>query len=354
MARVNRRRATYAAFLNALACCGFYPVRRTRCLAVGVVMDSFVLRWDDLAECRAQPTRLYQPSIYSKTARRSPALQGTSHIRLRGRPGRDDARQTQRCVGKPANFPTMRVGKVLQSVAPLALLGVIMAGCSGSTAPYCGSWEHDHKSRSTVLGANEHDGTIVICFWPDGLRDDCRHLPHPRGARGCHHPRQPDHGNRWHSGRSVAQRFTPGHRPRPRIQHCIRFHWLLGVGSLVPVNLSTGTAGSSVGTVQAEDVAVTPDGKTAYVSSGASQIYPVSLTIGANPLLNVGNPISVETGADAIALTPDGKTAYVTGESAPGVITPVDLANGASANRSQWRQAMYGASPSAPTAIPRT
>ena len=34
------------------------------------------------------------------------------------------------------------------------------------------------------------------------------------------------------------------------------------------------------------------------------------------------------TGTDAIALTPDGKTAYVTGESAPGVITPVDLANG--------------------------
>ena len=192
--------------------------------------------------------------------------------------------------------------------------------------PFCGSREHDHESRSAVLGdANKRDGTIVTCFWPDGLRDDCCHLLHRRAVRGCHHPRQPDHGDPGTAVAPLPNDSLPAIAIAPGSDTAYVSTGDVGVGSLVPVNLSTGKAGSSVGTVLAEGVGVTPDGKTAYVSSGDAGIYPVSLTNGANPILNVGNPIS--TGADAIALTPDGKTAYVTGESAPGVITPVDLAN---------------------------
>ena len=136
MARVNRRRATYAAFLNALTL--WVLSGSTDALPGGRRCDGQLRiaagsHWPSVehsrtASCTSPPsTRRRRVGVPLCRARRTFASVGG--------PGRDDARQTQRCVGKPANFSTMRVGKVLQSVAPLALLGVIMAGCSGSTAP---------------------------------------------------------------------------------------------------------------------------------------------------------------------------------------------------------------------------
>src|SRR5262249_57496908 len=54
-------------------------------------------------------------------------------------------------------------------------------------------------------------------------------------------------------------------------------------------------------------IAITPDGKTAYVANGGSNtVTPISTAT--NP---AGKPIPVGPGPTSIAITPDGKTAYV-------------------------------------------
>jgi DNA-binding beta-propeller fold protein YncE len=53
-------------------------------------------------------------------------------------------------------------------------------------------------------------------------------------------------------------------------------------------------------------------------------VTPVNLATRA-----VGTPITMRTGADAIAITPDGRTAYVTNpQDYSGTVTPIDLATG--------------------------
>ncbi|MGA8297058.1 MAG: YncE family protein [Acidimicrobiales bacterium] len=74
-------------------------------------------------------------------------------------------------------------------------------------------------------------------------------------------------------------------------------------------------------------IAITPDGKTAYVTSyTANTVTPIALATG-----KAGHPISAGNGPAGIAIAPDGKTAYVTdaGTSPIGdTVTPIDLASG--------------------------
>ena len=93
-------------------------------------------------------------------------------------------------------------------------------------------------------------------------------------------------------------------------------------GTVTPVNLVTRRAGPAI-TVGADPqaIAITPDGKTAYVTdSGSGTVTPINtVTRRAAPAIAVG--------ADprAIAITPDGRTAYVT-DPGSGTVTPISTA----------------------------
>jgi YVTN family beta-propeller protein len=102
--------------------------------------------------------------------------------------------------------------------------------------------------------------------------------------------------------------------------------YVAGASGLVSIDVATRTAGSPIqfGVGKGEEsVAITPDGKTAYVASAAG-VTPVNLATG-----SLGTPIHVNVGdnANAIAITPDGTTAYVT-NFADDLVTPVDLPTG--------------------------
>jgi DNA-binding beta-propeller fold protein YncE len=104
-------------------------------------------------------------------------------------------------------------------------------------------------------------------------------------------------------------------------------------GTVTPIDLMTNTAGKPIkisGKPKAMEfygqpmaIAITPDGKTAYVANGASStVTPINLATN-----TPGNPINLsgKPGADAIAITPDGTTAYVANQ-ASSTVTPVNLA----------------------------
>lgn len=84
-------------------------------------------------------------------------------------------------------------------------------------------------------------------------------------------------------------------------------------GSLLPVNLTTGIAGRNIplGAGPA-DLALSPDGKMAYVLGYDDSVTPVNLV-----MRKAGKPIKLGTAKDgtlskkAIRVSPDGKTAYV-------------------------------------------
>ena len=107
-------------------------------------------------------------------------------------------------------------------------------------------------------------------------------------------------------------------------------------GAIFPINLATGRLGTPItfGYSTPVAIAITPDARTAYVAAigvplstvapdSPGTVIPVNLATG-----HPGTPI--ETGADpvAIAISPDGRTAYVVDDGDSGTTTPVDLATG--------------------------
>jgi DNA-binding beta-propeller fold protein YncE len=105
-----------------------------------------------------------------------------------------------------------------------------------------------------------------------------------------------------------------------------------GGGTVTPIDLTTNTAGRPI-QVSGEPVAmaITPDGKTAYVSCGAtnSGAAPTSAQT-VTPINLVTNtpekPITLQWPPDAITITPDGKTAYMIVGFPTRTVTPLDLA----------------------------
>ena len=96
----------------------------------------------------------------------------------------------------------------------------------------------------------------------------------------------------------------------------------------VPVDLGAAKAGTQVAIGGGEgappDVAITPDGKTAYVPNGSNSVVPIDVATN-----KAGTPIVVGSpGTEAIAITPDGKTAYVTSGFSGSTVTPIDVASG--------------------------
>lgn len=106
--------------------------------------------------------------------------------------------------------------------------------------------------------------------------------------------------------------------------------------NLVKVDLVTGSSGAVSSTIKGDDngtgrpyqLAVSKDGKTAYVTSAAG-VVPIDLKT-----RRLGTAIPVGNSWSQIALSPDGKTLYVTGEpdkkTGQGTsLVPIDLATGA-------------------------
>jgi hyaluronoglucosaminidase len=119
----------------------------------------------------------------------------------------------------------------------------------------------------------------------------------------------------------------------------LRLHraYVATAAGVVPVDLTTGILGTPVptpsGTVPV-DIAIAPDGKTAYVASIVSRgsraesgVIPLDLATG-----TLGNAIPVATTAlpFGLIIAPDGKTAYVRASltGSGGAVIPLNLATG--------------------------
>jgi YVTN family beta-propeller protein len=115
-----------------------------------------------------------------------------------------------------------------------------------------------------------------------------------------------------------------GHRPTPAVPiagPATAYVVCFGAGTVTPIDVATGRAGTAIQPGNSPwTVAITPDGKTAYVAGYNGGVTPVNLATG-----RVGTPIPVGGGMDAIAITPDGRTAYVAHNDG---VTPIDLATG--------------------------
>ena len=79
------------------------------------------------------------------------------------------------------------------------------------------------------------------------------------------------------------------------------------VGAIQVISLATNTIVAAISVTNCYYAAITPDGKTMYVSQYTSQtVVPVTLATNA-----VGSPISVGANCYGIAITPNGNTAWV-------------------------------------------
>jgi YVTN family beta-propeller protein len=97
-------------------------------------------------------------------------------------------------------------------------------------------------------------------------------------------------------------------------------------GSVIPVSTSTYHVGKPVKTddILPDTMLITPNGKTLYVGDGDSgtvtPVHTATNTAG-RPIKTGANPFAI-----AMAVTPNGKTVYVVNEEPHGTVTPIDTA----------------------------
>jgi YVTN family beta-propeller protein len=91
---------------------------------------------------------------------------------------------------------------------------------------------------------------------------------------------------------------------------------------VTPIDTATNTAGTPIPVGSGpEGVAITPDGRTAYVTNFSSgSVTPIDTATN-----TPGTPIPVGSGPEGVAITPDGRTAYVA-NSGSNTVTPIDAA----------------------------
>ena len=85
-------------------------------------------------------------------------------------------------------------------------------------------------------------------------------------------------------------------------------------GTVMPIATASNTPGEPIEVGEGpESIAITPDGKTVYVANiGSGTVTPIATATN-----TPGPPIKVGVRPRAIAITPDGKTAYVANQSRP-------------------------------------
>jgi len=102
-------------------------------------------------------------------------------------------------------------------------------------------------------------------------------------------------------------------------------------GTVTPVDTATDTAGPAIRVgAQPSAIAITPDGRTAYVVNTNDQAGLKDGTV--TPITTAtdepGKPVKVGIEPDAIAITPNGQTAYVANQLS-GTVTPITIATNA-------------------------
>jgi YVTN family beta-propeller protein len=100
--------------------------------------------------------------------------------------------------------------------------------------------------------------------------------------------------------------------------------------TVVPISTATDTAGKPIPVGRSRNIgpsfiAITPNGKTVYVANtGRNTVVPISTATN-----TAGTPVPVAPGPEGIVVTPDSKTAYAVSESptgGPGAVTPIRTA----------------------------
>ena len=99
-------------------------------------------------------------------------------------------------------------------------------------------------------------------------------------------------------------------------------------GTVTPITVATNTAGppitvgSGANLSRTDAMSVSPNGATVYVGNYTTDDI-VPITVATN---TAGTPITGVTSVLAIAITPDGRTAYITEDGTPGEVVPLTLA----------------------------
>ena len=98
--------------------------------------------------------------------------------------------------------------------------------------------------------------------------------------------------------------------------------------SVTPIDTATNTAGAPIALGGSPiAVAITPDGKTAFVTTQANSDPSTGSVTPIDTATNTpGTPIPIGTEPAAVAISPDGKTAYLATAEGAGMLTPIDIA----------------------------
>jgi YVTN family beta-propeller protein len=98
--------------------------------------------------------------------------------------------------------------------------------------------------------------------------------------------------------------------------------------TVTPIAAATGAPGAPIPVGPAPgEIVVTPDGKTAYITTDAPVVVPIATATGTpGPPIRVGvNRPGLHDKPVAIAITPDGETAYAANIGS-GTVTPIATA----------------------------
>jgi YVTN family beta-propeller protein len=101
--------------------------------------------------------------------------------------------------------------------------------------------------------------------------------------------------------------------------------------AIIPISTATDRAGKPIKVGSGDQIAITPDGKSAYVlNSDAGTVTPINTATN-----TAGRPIHIgrtrDFGPEFIAITPDGKTAYVA-NTGLNTVTPISTATNTAGN----------------------
>src|SRR5271165_262114 len=97
--------------------------------------------------------------------------------------------------------------------------------------------------------------------------------------------------------------------------------YVIGIGGVTPIEVATNKPGTQIAAV-GYGIAITPNGQTAYATNfGSDTVTPIDVATN-----EPGTPINVGSQPWGVAITPNGKTAYVT-NAASGTVTPIEVAS---------------------------
>jgi DNA-binding beta-propeller fold protein YncE len=160
-----------------------------------------------------------------------------------------------------------------------------------------------------VIGDGGAAASTASAAWPGGRQDGIGGKRHPLGARPRDRPRDPP-------PRQDVFSSGPG-RMEEGSCDAHMYHGALGAAAAAGALISLGLAGAA-GAASTATQARPTHPATAYAVSGSDTVTPILTATN-----KAGKAIKVGSGPDAIAITPDEKTAYVTSGSG---VTPISTA----------------------------